>query len=137
MGFVTGWPRRILSLEGLAIVIVGLVLYRQAGGSWGLLALLFLVPDLAIVGYFAGPRVGAAMYNIMHAWAAPALLWGLLELVGVLNAAHIPLIWAVHIGFDRTVGFGLRYPTRFADTHLGQLPWPARNAGRAAASGSA
>jgi len=31
------------------------------------------------------------------------------------------LIWLAHIGFDRMLGFGLKYPTRFADTHLARV----------------
>ena len=28
------------------------------------------------------------------------------------------MIWIAHIGMDRMLGFGLKYPTRFSDTHL-------------------
>jgi hypothetical protein len=28
------------------------------------------------------------------------------------------VIWIAHIGMDRMLGFGLKYPTRFEDTHL-------------------
>ena len=28
------------------------------------------------------------------------------------------LIWISHIGFDRLLGYGLKYPTQFRDTHL-------------------
>jgi hypothetical protein len=34
---------------------------------------------------------------------------------------QVPLIWIGHIGFDRVLGYGLKYPTAFRDTHLGQL----------------
>ena len=30
----------------------------------------------------------------------------------------LSLIWTAHIGFDRLLGFGLKYPARFKDTHL-------------------
>jgi hypothetical protein len=30
----------------------------------------------------------------------------------------VALIWFAHIGMDRTVGYGLKYPTSFKDTHL-------------------
>ena len=33
-------------------------------------------------------------------------------------AAHVALIWLAHIGMDRLLGFGIKYPTFFADTHL-------------------
>ena len=28
------------------------------------------------------------------------------------------LIWTAHIGIDRLLAFGLKYPTHFSDTHL-------------------
>jgi hypothetical protein len=30
----------------------------------------------------------------------------------------LSLIWTAHIGFDRLLGFGLKYSNRFKDTHL-------------------
>ncbi len=30
----------------------------------------------------------------------------------------LALVWFAHIGFDRMVGYGLKYPTDFFDTHL-------------------
>ena len=31
------------------------------------------------------------------------------------------LIWIAHIGFDRALGYGLKYATGFRDTHLGRI----------------
>lgn len=31
---------------------------------------------------------------------------------------QIALIWITHIGVDRALGYGLKYPTAFKDTHL-------------------
>ena len=70
-GAVAGVPRWILRLEGLAVLVVSLLLYRQFGGGWGLLALCFLLPDLSMLGYLAGPRVGATLYNLAHSYIAP------------------------------------------------------------------
>jgi hypothetical protein len=41
--------------------------------------------------------------------------------VGVPAAAAGGLIWIAHIGFDRALGYGLKYPTGFGDTHLGRI----------------
>jgi hypothetical protein len=40
--------------------------------------------------------------------------------IAVSRAGHLDawLIWTAHIGFDRMLGYGLKYPTRFKDTHL-------------------
>jgi hypothetical protein len=37
------------------------------------------------------------------------------------TALTLPLVWGAHIGFDRVLGYGLKYPTSFGDTHLGRI----------------
>ena len=32
--------------------------------------------------------------------------------------AILALIWVAHIGMDRLMGYGLKYPSAFKDTHL-------------------
>ena len=34
------------------------------------------------------------------------------------TALALALIWLTHIGVDRAVGYGLKYPSGFKDTHL-------------------
>jgi hypothetical protein len=36
-------------------------------------------------------------------------------------ATKIALIWLAHIGADRLLGYGLKYPTAFKDTHLSRV----------------
>jgi hypothetical protein len=31
---------------------------------------------------------------------------------------QLGLIWLAHVGADRLLGYGLKYPTGFRDTHL-------------------
>jgi hypothetical protein len=116
---VTGIPRLLLRLEGLAVLVLSVLLFAQAGHSWLLFGVLFLAPDLSFLGYLAGPRVGAASYNALHTYAGPLLLGGALVLTG--SSVALPLIWTAHIGFDRLLGYGLKYPTDFSDTHLGRI----------------
>jgi hypothetical protein len=93
--------------------------YAHFGSGWWLFALLLLAPDLSMLGYLAGPRTGARLYNAAHTTVVPLAL----GIVGVLAAAAIAaavaLIWLAHIGIDRTLGYGLKYPDRFGHTHLG------------------
>jgi hypothetical protein len=96
------------------------VAYSALGGRWGLFALLFLLPDLSMVGYLAGRRVGAASYNAAHSYFGPALLAALGAVLHAHGALLIACIWAAHVGFDRLLGYGLKYATSFGDTHLGQ-----------------
>ena len=94
------------------------LLYWASGGSWWLFALLLLAPDLSMLGYLVGPRVGALTYNIFHAYPLPAALGIFGVLAGAPPAVSVALVWFAHIGMDRLVGYGLKYPTAFKDTHL-------------------
>ena len=111
-------PRVLLRLEGAAVAVAALVLYFDGGHPWWLLVVLALAPDLSIAGYAAGLRVGAATYDVAHTYVLPTVL----GLAGVLGdsggAVAVALVWLVHIGVDRAIGYGLKYPTGFRDTHL-------------------
>jgi hypothetical protein len=120
-GFVVATPRLILRLEGLAALAVALAEYQHLGGSWAAFAALFLAPDLAMLGYLAGPRVGAMAYNAAHGYVGAAALGGVGVASGSPPMIQIALIWAAHIGFDRLLGYGLKYASAFGDTHLGRV----------------
>jgi hypothetical protein len=111
-------PARLLRLEGIAVAVGALVLYFDGGFGWLLLVLFVLAPDLSMLGYLGGARVGALTYDVVHTYALPVAL----GVVGVVSerdtAVQIALIWLVHIGVDRFLGYGLKYPTGFRDTHL-------------------
>jgi hypothetical protein len=121
-GAVTGGIRVLLRLEGLALLVLAVMLYASAGLSWLAFAILFLAPDLSFLGYLAGPRVGAVVYNLAHDTFLPVVL----VVTGYIFAAHIyvlavALIWLAHIGMDRALGFGLKYAAGFSFTHLGRI----------------
>jgi Domain of unknown function (DUF4260) len=117
-GFTEGGVRALLQAEGFAAFAVAVALYAHAGLSWPIFALLILAPDLSMLGYLAGPRFGAALYNLAHTYvlALPLVLIGFLADRPVLTAVGLLLI--AHIGFDRALGYGLKYSTGFRNTHL-------------------
>jgi Domain of unknown function (DUF4260) len=111
-------PRSLLRLEGVAVAVAALVVYFWASHSWWLILVLAPAPDLAMAAYVSGPRIGAAAYDLVHTYAFPVVL-GAGGLVADSDAAvAVALIWLTHIGVDRAVGYGLKYPTGFKDTHL-------------------
>lgn len=115
---VTGVPNLVLRAEGATLLAASAAAYAQTGASWGLFALLFLVPDVFMLGYLRGPRLGAAVYNLGHSTILPFLVMGLgLMLPGTL-VLPVGLIWMAHVGFDRAVGYGLKYASGFRQTHL-------------------
>jgi hypothetical protein len=120
-GTVTGGVRTLLRLEGLTLLAAMTLVYAVWGDTWWLYVVLFLAPDLSFAGYLAGPRVGALIYNAAHSYMAPmALMVG-----GILfwppPASSIAMIWLAHIGFDRALGYGLKYSAGFGLTHLGRI----------------
>lgn len=111
-------PAVLLRLEGMAIFFGAIALYISQGASGLLFGLLLFAPDLSMVGYLINPRLGSWMYNAVHTYALPAVLMVLALAFRWTTGTHIALIWFAHIGMDRMLGFGLKYPTAFKDTHL-------------------
>ncbi|MBA2557412.1 MAG: DUF4260 domain-containing protein [Chloroflexi bacterium] len=118
---VQGAVRSWLRLEGLAAFVAGLMLFGLTGASWLFVIPLLLLPDVSAVGYLAGPRVGAFSYNLLHSWAPGFIA---LALATWLASAPLQLaasILIAHVGMDRALGYGLKMPTAFQDTHLGRI----------------
>jgi len=115
-GVVTGAPNLIRRAEGAGVLVAACWAYGAVGGSWWLFAVLFLAPDLSMLGYLRGARMGAVGYNLGHSYLGPLLLLAVGQGAGL--ATGLGLIWAGHIGFDRMLGYGLKYPWAFKATHL-------------------
>jgi hypothetical protein len=111
-------PRLLLRLEGLALAVAAVTLYAERDYSWLLFALLALAPDLSFLGYLAGPRIGAIAYNVAHTLVGPFALGTVSLLADWDTGMQLSAIWAAHLGVDRLLGYGLKYPTAFSDTHL-------------------
>jgi len=118
VGTVAGAPKIILQLEAAGVLAAAVMAYAWNGGGWLMFALLFLVPDISMLGYLGGRRLGAGIYNLAHTYLLPAALaaYGLYQSQPL--ALDIALVWIAHIGFDRLLGFGLKYETAFGHTHL-------------------
>ena len=77
-------------------------------------------------GYAAGARIRAISYNAVHSILSLLILaaWSF----GTNHRAilSVSLVWIAHVGLDRMLGFGLKYPTQFNDTHLNTARHTAR-----------
>lgn len=135
-GIVTGTPLMLLRLEALFVVVAAAAAYARLDNEWWMFAALFLVPDLSMLGYLAGRKVGAAFYNFAHWYglAFACIGWGVFGQAPQLLA--VGLIWAAHIGVDRALGYGLKYPDGFGFSHLGLIGKARREAQRIAAGKS-
>lgn len=114
-------PSLLLRAEGGIIFGASLLLYGEIRASWILFVVLVLAPDLSMLGYLLGVRFGSAIYNLIHALVAPLLLIALSIFYKQFWLLPYGLIWTAHIGVDRLLGFGLKYPTGFHDTHFQRL----------------
>ena len=120
-GMTNGAVRTWLRLEGLAAFVAGLAIFGASGGNWLLVIPLLLLPDISAAGFLLGHRVGTFTYNAIHNWV-PGL--AVLALGMWLAAPAIVLagsILVAHVGIDRAVGYGLKLPSSFHDTHLGRM----------------
>lgn len=131
--------KSLLKLEELAQLLLAVVVFAHLPFAWWVLPATFLLPDLSMLGYLAGPRVGAASYNLAHHKATAIAVglagWALGHPILVLAGT----VLLFHSAFDRVLGYGLKYGTGFQDTHLGRAgkapaaasPAPALNLGYA------
>ena len=110
--------RGLLSAEGAAVLATSLAVYFDQGGRWPMLAALILAPDVSMLGYLAGPRIGSVSYNAVHNYAGPVLLLGTSAVADNSTGVRVGLVWLAHLGLDRMVGYGLKYATGFKDTHM-------------------
>jgi hypothetical protein len=114
-------PKLLLHAEGLGVLVAACLVYHKLSASWILFAVLFLAPDISMIGYFFGKKVGALCYNSAHTYIVPLLLGGIGYFANLPVLTPLALIWIAHIGFDRLLGYGLKYPTDFKDTHLSRV----------------
>lgn len=117
-GSARGGVLASLRLEGLAIFLAAVALYWWTSAPWLWFFFMFLAPDLAMLGYLVSPRFGAGIYNLAHTYALPVALGAFGLFTAKPAACALALIWIAHIGGDRALGYGLKYATRFGETHL-------------------
>lgn len=113
--------KNILKVE--EVFLLGFAVYLFAGldYAWWWFPLLFLVPDLGMVGYLGGVKLGAFTYNFVHHKGLAVFLF---ILGGLLPAQGLQLAGAVilgHSSFDRVMDYGLKYADDFKHTHLGWI----------------
>jgi hypothetical protein len=114
-------PRALLHLEGAAVFILATLVYFLLGHPWWIFLLFLLAPDLSAIGYAFGMRAGSIIYNLAHITVWPLAIGVVGWWLGWSWAAPVALIWLAHIGMDRMIGYGLKYPDAFKHTHLNQV----------------
>ena len=113
--------KSLLQLEELLLFGLSLFLFSQLDYGWGWYALLFLAPDLSMIGYLANSQVGAWTYNLVHHKGLAVALYVLGYLLSIPWLMFAGTLLLGHSSLDRVFGFGLKYPDSFQNTHLGRI----------------
>ncbi|KAA8734446.1 DUF4260 family protein [Acinetobacter qingfengensis] len=113
--------RKILQIEGLCVLVLSLIVYEKFGIGWGTFAIFFLTPDISLLGYLLNSKIGSVFYNAAHSYLLPFVILGLGIYFNVSIMWATAIIWTAHIGFDRMLGYGLKYSNGFHFTHLGVI----------------
>lgn len=121
VGSVIGGPKALLRVEGAVLFAGSIAVFALQGQQWWLYPALLLVPDIFMLGYLRNTKLGSITYNIGHSYPAAALLSVLGIALGSKLMIALGAIWFGHIGWDRLLGYGLKYATSFKHTHLGDL----------------
>ncbi len=118
--------KTLLKIEELLLAALAFYLFLQLDYAWWWFLVLFLAPDLSMLGYLLGPKAGAWSYNLVHHKGVAVALFVLGAYAQVQWLQLAGLVMLAHSSLDRVLGYGLKYPDSFQHTHLGRI-------GRAAA----
>lgn len=110
--------KTLLRLEELAEFLFSIYLFSLLPFPWWVYPVLFVAPDLALLGLVAGRRVGALTYNLIHHKAVAFGLFALGALLGLPPVSLAGTILLGHSSLDRVLGFGLMDGKTFTHTHL-------------------
>ena len=113
--------KNLLKLEELFLFGLWLFLFSELDYSWWWYALLFLTPDLSMIGYLANPRAGSWTYNLIHHKGLAVALYVLGYLMANPALQFAGTLLLGHSSLDRVFGYGLKYPDSFQATHLGKI----------------
>jgi len=110
-----------LRLEELGFFALAIFFFSQLPFPWWYLPLLLFVPDISMLGYLAGPRLGAVIYNLVHHRALALLYYVLGTVLSLPVLALAGVIIFAHSSLDRVFGYGLKFSDSFNNTHLGVI----------------
>ena len=116
--------KHLLRLEELLMFGLSIFLFSKLDYVWWWYPLLFFTPDLSMLGYLGGTKLGAFTYNFVH---HKALSIGVFVTGAMLASQPLQLAGLIlfgHSSMDRVLGYGLKYEDSFQHTHLGMIDNP-------------
>ncbi|MFV1884884.1 MAG: DUF4260 domain-containing protein [Balneola sp.] len=112
---------RTLKLEELAMFGFSIFLFNQTEYAWWVYLVLFLTPDIGIIGYLVNTKIGAIAYNLVHHKGIALCILILGYYYSTEWVVLTGIILFGHAAFDRMLGYGLKFEDSFKHTHLGWL----------------
>jgi Domain of unknown function (DUF4260) len=113
--------KTIVRLEEVGFFLFSIYLFTRLPFAWWLFPLLLFVPDLSMIGYLGGPRLGAIIYNVVHHRALALAYYVVGVLLSLPGLALAGIIIFAHSSLDRALGYGLKFADSFQSTHLGPI----------------
>jgi len=113
--------KNLIRIEELLLAVLAFYLFLALDFAWWWFLILLLTPDLSMLGYLLGPKVGAWTYNLAH---HKGMAIALFVLGGYLQIPWLQLVGLIilgHSSLDRVLGYGLKYTDSFQHTHLGRI----------------
>ena len=110
-----------LKLEELAMFLLGIFAFSFLNFHWSTFLLLLFLPDLSMLGYLGGNKIGAFFYNLFHHKGLAVLVYILGVYLDIHSIQLTGIILFSHSAFDRLLGYGLKYESGFKFTHLGEI----------------
>ena len=111
----------LLKIEEISMLIFSFYLSVLIGYDWWVFILFLFIPDISMLGYLFGNKIGAVVYNAFH-YKFLAVFLGIVGYTCSVNElAFAGAVLFGHSSFDRIFGYGLKYPKGFRFTHLGAI----------------
>ena len=88
---------------------------------WWVWIILFLLPDISMLGYLLNTGVGAISYNLFHHKGIALIITALGFYYGLLWLEVTGIVLFGHAAMDRVLGYGLKYSDSFKHTHLASI----------------
>ena len=97
--------KNLLKLEEIMLFVLSIFLFAKLEYAWWWYPLLLFTPDISMVGYLGGTRLGAVIYNIIH---HRVLSIGIYIMGSILAIQPLQLAGLILFGHSsRTVSWGM------------------------------
>jgi len=115
--------KNLIKIEEAAMFGLSIFLFNLTDFAWWWYPLLILTPDIGMIGYLAGSKVGAFTYNLFHHKAVALLVLCIGWYVGNAWVELAGIILFGHSSMDRILDYGLNTRMILSILIWGGLVW--------------